>query len=113
MWGVVALFAKDGGRVPLSPGREHEQVVEQLRDDAVSGPEGLNRHCTALLEAEEVHPTERRRVLVLLANRLTQDIDLDMRGFVGELTCRDTLPPQGMERVEQADGEAARPTQAA
>ena len=59
------------------------------------------------MEPDVVQPTERRRVLVLAADRLAQHIDLDPARPLRQPPRPGRPPAPGGERREQADGEAA------
>jgi hypothetical protein len=62
-------------------------------------------------KAKQVQPSEGGGVLVLLADGLLKDLDLDVARLFGKLCRRDTLAAQRVERVQQTHGEAARPAQ--
>src|SRR5207253_1662432 len=52
-----------------------------------------------------------RHVLILLSDRLAQDIQLDMTRFFGERLQRDVITPVVMQRVQQSDEIATRRAQ--
>src|SRR5258708_829302 len=66
----------------------------------------------ARVEAKKVQSTERGRILVLLADGLFEDIDLNVGGFFGQLTRRNTLTSISVQRMKQAHGKTTRPGEA-
>ena len=56
-------------------------------------------------EPDVLEAAERRDVLVLLADRLAQDLDFDFAGLARELGRRPPLGLHGVERVQDADGQ--------
>ena len=63
------------------------------------------------LKEKTIQPAERGRILILLADRLLQNLDLDMAGFLRKLAGRNALAAKRVQRVEQADGKTARSAQ--
>ena len=59
------------------------------------------------IEADVIDAAKRRCVLVLAADRLVQDVDLDPAGLFGQQPRADDPMPIGVQGVEQADGQAA------
>src|SRR5215207_665225 len=86
-------------------------MLEQAPEGAVAQPFGLDRHRSRRMETEQVQPSERGSVLVLLADRLSQHLDLYAARFLGELPCRHSLATKGVKRVQEPDREAARPAE--
>ncbi len=64
-------------------------------------------HAAVRLEREARHPAERRDVLILLADRPAEDVDLDAARLLGELGGADVLTLPGVQRTKEADGERA------
>ena len=72
-------------------------------------PLRLDRYPAARLEAKKIHAPERGGVLVLLANRLLEDVDLDVTRPLRRVVRGHTFAAECMQRVEQADGEVLDP----
>ena len=60
------------------------------------------------IERHRADPAVGRDVLVLLADRLLEDVYLELARLVGELLGGHELALEGVQAVEQSDGEAAR-----
>ena len=58
-------------------------------------------------KAEAGDPAESRDVLVLLADRLLEDVDLDLARLLGQLAGVDQVLLLRVQRLEQSRGEAA------
>ena len=71
----------------------------------------LDGHVSARLETEQIESAKRRGVLVLFADGLLEDIDFDVGSLFRELTCGYALAAISMQRIEQANGKAARTAQ--
>ena len=97
--GVSCLLGEDAARVPLVAGPEHQQTAEEQLPLLARELLVLDGDATALLEAEDVEAAESGGVLILLADRLPEDVHLDVRGLLGELSGRDALASIGVERV--------------
>ena len=109
---VLDLFAEDGPGIALVTGPEQHDVVEDRGQHLVRHSLRLDHHGSARAEREQVEPAERGRVLVLLADRLAEHVDLDVACLLGQLARGHAFATEGVERVEQADREAARTAEA-
>src|SRR3712207_9567900 len=70
-------------------------------------PTGLHVHRAVRPEVEAGDATEGGGVLVLLADRASKPLDLDLAGLAGEVRRADVVALRGVHGLEQADGEGA------
>ena len=108
----LLLFSKDRPCVPLMPGPVQDDALEQHFQETVSDALGLDRHRSIVQESEQVETAERGGVLVLLADRLAEDLHFDVGRLLGELARAHALAEQGMQGVEQTHGKRAGSPQA-
>jgi hypothetical protein len=94
------------------PGEEQQQIVFQVVERFRRDGQGLDVHGAVLPEFEGCDAAEGRDVLVLLAHRFAQQIDLDVARLFSQFLARKKVPVQGVQRAQQRHGEAARRAQA-
>ena len=96
-----------GGRALTPSVEEHERAVKTLQclrgtDDRLDSDASLAGH-----ELDEVEASMRRRVLVLAADRLSQDVDLDVRRLLGQISGRSKYALVCIQRVQQPNRHGA------
>ena len=64
----------------------------------------LHRDAAATAETKQIKAAERCSILVLLANGLFEDVDLDVARLLGELAGGNVLATKGMKRIQQTHG---------
>jgi len=65
------------------------------------------------MELDHVEPARSGGILVLLADRLAAHVELDLAGLAAQIELGLVGAPEGIERVQQPDGEGARRAHAA
>ena len=75
---------------------------------AVGSSSGATSTLPSGVEPEARDSAERRDVLVLLADRPSEDVDLDAACLLGELGGADVLALPGVQSAQEAHGEGAR-----
>ena len=96
-----SLFGQDRRSGTLDACPEDQAVAEQDLEAILADRDRVDRDGAAGMELDEVEAPERRRVLVLLADRMTQPVDLDGAGLFRQLGGRDILAPQRMQGIKQ------------
>ena len=86
----VLLLEDLAGR-PRVAGEEQQQVVFQVVERPLADLQRPGLHLAVGQEAEAGDPAEGRDVLVLLADRLLEDVDLDLAGLLGQLAGMDQV----------------------
>ena len=104
----LGLLLEHRRRRALDAGVVDDEVRLELVDDLVAQREALDLDGAVGLERQRADAAERRDVLVLLADRLLEEIDLELAGLARELLGRDELALERVQAVEQGDREAAR-----
>jgi hypothetical protein len=108
-----ALLAEDLVGRSLPAGVEEEQRAMETLERGRRTDHGLDPDTAAAgQELDEVEPTEGGGVLVLAADRLAEDLDLDPRGVLRELKRGLVDPLECVQRVQEPDGDRARGTEA-
>ena len=102
------LVVQHGRGVARIAREEHEQVLFQVVQCAVADIERADMDLPVFSKLEAGQAPEGRDVLILLAHRLLQQIDLDPAGFLGHHTGVDIFALQSVNRPQQADRERAR-----
>ena len=105
--GPVRLLLEDLVGVAGLAGVEQERPPLQLVEGLGLARDRLDVHRVVGVEPDVVQAAEDRRVLVLAADRLLEDVDLDPAGLLGQVLAADDLAPVGVQGVEQAGGQAA------
>ena len=105
---VGALFDQDIAGLARHPGVEEQQALIQLAAHPVVNLDVLDRDTAIAGKGDEAQPAIRRDVLVLNADRPTQDLDLDPTGDARQRLRRQRLALIGVQRVQQADRHCAR-----
>ena len=93
-------------------GEEEQQVVFEVEQRVDRDLQRLGLDRAVRVEREAGQAAVRGDVLVLLADRLAQPIDLDLAGLLGELARMQQPAPVRVERLQQRGGEAARRAEA-
>ena len=104
---ALGLLLQDRARFALLVGIDEQNPRFELR---LRG--GLQGHRFDVdriigIEADVVHAAKGRGVLILLADRTPQNVELDLAGFQGELIAAGDTAHVGVEHVQQADRERA------
>jgi hypothetical protein len=107
----VLLF-KDRRRRARETGEKQQQVVFQVGQRLAFELQRRDLHAIVGQELETGDAAERGDVLILLAHRLMQQVDLDAAGLLGEFLARDRILLPGMQRAQQGHRETARRAQA-
>ena len=89
-------------------GEEHHQTVFEIIERAVADVERRHIDLTIFGELETGQATESRDVLVLFADRLLQDVDLDFASLFGDHPGIDVLTLEGVHGAQETDGESSR-----
>jgi hypothetical protein len=86
---AVVLVLEDRGGAPGVAGEEEEEVVLQVEERLLADLAGPVLDAPVLVEGEGRDAADGRDVLVLLADRLAELVDLDVAGLLGQLGGRD------------------------
>ncbi len=105
---LVVLLLQHLRRRPVEARRHHHQAVLEQVQRVVARLDRPRAHRVVLVELEHRRAAERRDVLVLLADRLLQQIDLDVAGHLGQLARVHEVPLELVQHAQQASAEAAR-----
>ena len=98
------------GRAARVAGEEQHEMVFKSVQALVRQRERRNLDLPLLVDVEARNAAERGDVLVLLADRLLEQVELDVTGLLSQLARRDRVAPHGMERAQER-GRLAAPTQ--
>jgi hypothetical protein len=110
--GARALALEDVVGAALVLGVEEEHPPRELLHGLGGRGHRLDVDRAVGIEADVVHAAERRGILVLLADRLAEQVDLDAARLLGDVLGADDVALVGVEREQHADGERARRPQA-
>jgi hypothetical protein len=105
---AVVLVLQDRRGAAGIAGEEKEQVVLEVVEGLLRDLAGPVLDAAVLVEGEGRDPADGGDVLVLLADRLAEPVDLDVAGLLGQLRRRDEVLLVGVERLEERRREAAR-----
>jgi hypothetical protein len=83
-------------------------VRDEVRDVAAARAELPHRHRSVLRDLQDRQPAVRGHVLVLFADRLFEDVELDVTRLFRERLQRHVIAAVMVQRIEQADEIAAR-----
>ena len=115
---LVALIAasilifEDGRRVSRVVRKKQRQIVFQVVQGHRVQPQRCHRDAVVGPEFETCDPAERSDVLVLLADRLSQQIQLNVTGLLRKLLPADVVPFHAVERPQQGGRETSGRSQA-
>ena len=105
---VGPLLAKHTRRVPGDPSEKDQQMLFEVQPLLVVEKDRFDVNGSVRIEAEHVEPSECSSVLVLFADRLAQDLDLEsacrLRGFARA----DVLPEICIETLQERHRETRR-----
>src|SRR4029453_5865354 len=93
------LLAKDLGRRARVPGEEQQEVVLETEKGVLIDAQRPGLDLTGGLKAEARNAAVRRDVLILLADRFLQALELDVAGLFRELLRVDQVPSARAERL--------------
>lgn len=110
--GVWPAILDDFRGGALDAGIEQMQVAGKLLVIAVSDVEGLGVREAVTIEGEPPEAPQGARVLILVADRVSEAFALDMDSFSGELLMGADEAVMLIERVESTGRESAAATQA-
>jgi len=110
--GLRPLLGEDPVRLAGPAGEVEVEPRAELAHVVVRERELFDLDLAVPPEAEGAQPAVGRDVLVLLADRLAQALDLDLAGLPGQTLGGDLLALVHVERVQQPDGERARRAEA-
>ena len=96
----------------VKPVKNSSRLSSRLYRVSVRDLQRCHIHGAILTELEGRDAAEGRDVLVLFADGLPQDVDLDVTGLLGQHLARDEVLIQRMQRAQQGDRETAGRTQA-
>jgi hypothetical protein len=102
------LVGEDAARAAREAGEEQQQVVLQVEQRVHRHLERLGVHGAVGMEREAGHATVGGDVLVLLAHRFAQAVDLDVAGQLGQLARVQQAFPVRVQRLQQRRREAPR-----
>src|SRR5208282_3737961 len=108
----AVLILEDRSGAARIAGEEEQQIVLEIETRLVGDLERLGIDPAGRIDAEAGDAAIGGDVLVLLADRLAQQVDLDMAGLLRELLRRHEALPVGMQRLEERGREAARGAEA-
>jgi len=110
--GANFLVVQHHGRVARIAREEHEQVFFEIVQRAVADVERVDGDLAVLMKFEAGETAVRGDVLVLFADGLLQDFDLDFAGFFGDNSGIDVFPLERVHGAQQTDSEGSRGTEA-
>ena len=99
------LLPEDVRGGPGIPGEEQEQVVLEVVERLGGDLQRPGFHLFVRKKTEAGDAAEGGDILVLLADRLLEDLDLDAAGLLGQLLRMDQILLQRVERLQQRRGE--------
>ena len=105
---VFACSLEHRGRRALDARVVDDEVRLEVVDDLVAHGQPLDVDRAVGVERHRADAAVGGDVLVLLADGLLQDVDLELARLAGELLGGHELALEGVQAVEQRDGEAAR-----
>src|SRR5947208_12448733 len=103
---AALLLAQDLGRIARAAREEEHQASFELRLQLIRQAERLD-HDAVGIELNEVQAAEAGRVLVLLADRHFEPVDLDLAGEVGDLLPVHAHVAQHRHRLDQRHRDGA------
>jgi hypothetical protein len=106
--GALALALQDAIGVALLLGVNQHHATAQFLHRLGTDRHRFDVDAVVGIEADVVQAAKGRRVLVLLANRLSEHIDLDAAGLLGEVLRADDLALVRIERLQHAHGQRTR-----
>ena len=106
--GARPLPGEDLRGGPRRPGVEHHQVGLQLGERCRPADHRIDEYGLVRIEDDVLQPPVRSGVLILLADRLAHDVDLDPAGLARQSLRRGVAAGERVERVQQTHGEARR-----
>ena len=106
------LVLQDARGRAREAGEEEEQAVLEREAGLLIDRERRGIDRAVFPEREAGQATEGGDVLVLLADGLAQQVDLDVAGLLGQLARVNQRAAVGVERAQERSGEAARGTEA-
>src|SRR5581483_4141829 len=104
---VVLLLQDFPGRARIA-GKEQQQVVFEVIQGLLRNAQGVGLDGLVAPEFEAADVAIGRDVLILLADWLLEDVELDVAGLLGQLLGMDQVLSQAVQRLENRRGEAAR-----
>jgi hypothetical protein len=102
------LGFEDRSRRSLTSGEEEKEIVVQPLQRPGRTNQGLRSHLSAGRELDEVETPDSRGVMILLADRPPEHLDLDPGRLLRELHCRLVDPLIAVQRVQEPDRDGAR-----
>jgi len=106
--GALILILQDVARAAREPGEEQQQVILELVERGLVDRERLGADLAGAIELEARDPAVGGDVLVLLADRPAEPVDLDLAGEPREIARQQQAALEAVQRLEQRRGEAAR-----
>ena len=103
--GAFALLLEDGVGGARGAGVEHEGASFEFVENFGTAGDRLDVDGVVGMKADVVEPAEGGGVLVLPADGLAQDVDLDLARLACDALGADDLPLEGIKRLEQSAGE--------
>src|SRR6476646_9387499 len=100
---LCALFRKDGRCGSRFPRVKGNQLRLELLQFTAGTQDRLDDDLLVSLKTNEVEATERRRILVLLADALSAKIDFHLAAFFSQVTGRDITRLVGMQGQQQTN----------
>src|SRR5206468_893501 len=100
------LLAEDVRGGPGIPGEEQEQVVLEVVERLGGDLQRPDFHLLVGKKTEAGDAAEGGDVLILLADWLLEDIDLDVAGLLGQLLRMNQTLPERVERLQEGSREA-------
>src|SRR5579871_2167766 len=105
--GARILIAQQAGRGSCKTREEDQEIVGKRVARVLLKRKRLRFDCAVAAKREAGDAAERRDVLVLLADRLLEEVNLDMTGLLGELAWVNDVAGLRMQRAQQRGGKAA------
>ena len=109
--GALPLVVEELVGGSRAPGEEHDEPLLELVHGRGGQLERRDVDAAVGVEPEARDSAERRDVLVLLADRPSEDVDLDAACLLGELGGADVLALPRVQGTQEAHGEGARRAQ--
>jgi hypothetical protein len=108
---AAVLVRQDESGAAREPGEEEQEVVFEVEQRLHRQRQRPRLDGVVGREREAGHAAVGRDVLILLADRLLQPVDLDLAGEVREIRRVEQAPPVRVQGLQQRGGETARRAQ--